>query len=300
MSPRFRTELQRAFRADEPSALDDDLLALVEQRATKAIIRHRGWLVRRALLVADLFGLTVAFFLPPLLFRSLPRPSDPEILVFLAALPAWIVAAKLVGLYDHDEERADHSTVDEIARVLQILTIGVWLFQVVALATGLAHPDLRRLAVFWTFAVVLVCIARAAARAACRRSEMYLQNTAIVGMSPIGQLFAYKMQQHPEYGINMVGFVDSEPAELRADLKPLPVLGTPEDLPALVRRFDIERVVFAYPHASPPEIVELIRSMNDLDVQIDIVPRYFEIVGDKAIVHSVEGLPLIGLPPFHL
>ena len=86
---------------------------------------------------------------------------------------------------------------------------------------------------------------------------MYLQNTAIVGMSPIGQGFAYKMQQHPEYGINLIGFVDSEPTELRADLKPLPVLGPPEQLPLLVRLFDIERVVFAYPQAPPQEMVEL-------------------------------------------
>jgi exopolysaccharide biosynthesis polyprenyl glycosylphosphotransferase len=300
MSPRFRAELHRGFRADQSSASDEELLALVERRATKAVIRHRGWLVRRALLAADLAGLTTAFFLPPLLFGDAARPSGPEILVFIAALAVWIVAAKLAGLYDHDEERADHSTVDELAGVLSILTIGVWLLQVSALWTGLAHPDLRRLALFWTFGVVLVCVGRSVARAVCRRTPMYLQNTAIVGMSPIGQLFAHKMQQHPEYGINLVGFVDSEPAELRAELRSLPVLGTPEQLPALVHRFDIERVVFAYPQAAPSEIVDLIRSMNDLDVQIDIVPRYFEIVGGKATVHAVEGLPLMGLPPFYL
>jgi exopolysaccharide biosynthesis polyprenyl glycosylphosphotransferase len=300
MNPRYRAMLRGGTRADEIPVLDEDLLALVEQHATKAVIQHRGWLVRRALLLADMVGLAAAFFLPPLLVGDLPAPSDSEILIFLAALPVWVIAAKLGGLYDHDEERADHSTVDELSGVVQILTIGVWLLQLAALATRAAYPRLDRIAVFWAVAVVLVSFGRAFARAVCRRSEMYLQNTAIVGMSPIGQRFAHKIQQHPEYGINLIGFVDSEPTDLRADLKPLPVLGTPEQLPLLVRLFDIERVVFAYPQAPPQEIVELVRSMSDVDVQIDIVPRYFEVVGAKATVHSIEGMPLIGLPLSHL
>src|SRR3954454_2202307 len=197
MSPRHRASLRRSPPPHEAPLLDEERLALVERRATKAVIQHRGCLVRRALLLADLIGLSVAFFLPPLLFGMLPKPSDAEILLFLAALPLWILAAKLGGLYDHDEERADHSTVDELSGVLQILTIGIWIVLLATLATGAAHPELRRLAVFWAFAVVLVSDGRAAARAVCRRTQMYLQNTVIVGMSPIGQLFAYKMQQHP-------------------------------------------------------------------------------------------------------
>ncbi len=36
---------------------------------------------------------------------------------------------------------------------------------------------------------------------------------------------------------------------------------------------------------------------NDVDVQIDIVPRLFELVGPSVQVDTLEGLPLVGLPP---
>ena len=36
-----------------------------------------------------------------------------ECALFLLTLPAWIVGAKLYELYDLDEERADHTTVDD-------------------------------------------------------------------------------------------------------------------------------------------------------------------------------------------
>src|SRR4051812_23206250 len=115
MRPGFRAELPRG-RADQRT-IDEQLLAVDEHRETKDVARHRGWLVRRALLLADMIGLMAAFFVPPLLFGSLPQPTDAEILFFLAALPVWVLAAKLGGLYDHDEDRADHSTVDELAGV---------------------------------------------------------------------------------------------------------------------------------------------------------------------------------------
>src|SRR5262249_47367653 len=97
-----------------------------------------------------------------------------------------------------------------------------------------------------------------------------------------------------------VGFVDAAPRKLHPALDSTPVLGAPEQLPMLVRLFDIERVVIAFCDESPTDVVRLIRSMNDLDVRIDIVPRFFEIVGPSAAIHAVEGLPLVALPPFSL
>jgi exopolysaccharide biosynthesis polyprenyl glycosylphosphotransferase len=40
--------------------------------------------------------------------------------------------------------------------------------------------------------------------------------------------------------------------------------------------------------------------MKDLDVQVDIVPRLFELVGPSVDVHMVEGTPMVGLAPMRL
>jgi exopolysaccharide biosynthesis polyprenyl glycosylphosphotransferase len=122
----------------------------------------------------------------------------------------------------------------------------------------------------------------------------------IVGAGDVGQLVARKLLHHREYGINLVGFIDVEPKERRGDLEHLTLLGAPERLPAIVRAFDVERVVIAFSNESHEDLLALIRSMKDLDVQVDIVPRLFEIVGPGVGIHTVEGLPLIGLPPLRL
>jgi exopolysaccharide biosynthesis polyprenyl glycosylphosphotransferase len=97
-----------------------------------------------------------------------------------------------------------------------------------------------------------------------------------------------------------VGLVDSEPKERRDDLEHLALLGGPERLPAVIRLFDVERVIVAFSNQPHEETLELIRSLKELDMQVDIVPRLFETVGPNVGWHMLEGLPLVSLPPLRL
>ena len=262
--------------------------------------RSRGSVVRRALLVADVLGFVAAFLLTELLFGS-NGPVDSidvrnEYLLFLASLPCWIVGAKLYRLYDHDEERADHTTLEDLVGVFHLVTTGVWLVFVVVTLAGLAEPDVGKVVGFWGLCIASVTAARAFARTLCRRSTAYLQNTVVVGAGEIGQLVARKLRFHREYGINLLGFVDDEPRERRPELADVPVLGGPGDLPGLVRELGVDRVVVAFSRDSHEETVGLVRTLKGLDVQVDIVPRLFEAVGPHVKMHAVESLPLVGQP----
>ena len=284
-------------RAEDDAGIDPRMRRLLERRSEPRGSR-RGSLVLRALVAADLIGLTTAFVLAELIsgFGSGAIEARDEFLLFIVSLPGWLVVAKLLELYDRDEERADHTTADDLVAVFHLATTGAWLFFAVAWLSGLAELDLPKLALFWILAIVCVTTGRAIARKACRRSNAYRQSTIIVGAGEIGQLVARKFRQHPEYGIELVGFVDAEPMQLRGDLGGIAVLGPPERLVELVRFHDVERVVIAFSNERHKELLEIVGTLKGLDIQIDIVPRLFEATGPNICVHSVEGLPLIGLP----
>jgi exopolysaccharide biosynthesis polyprenyl glycosylphosphotransferase len=256
--------------------------------------------VRAALLIADLVGLTLAFLITEVSIGDV-GPNDTvsvgtETLLFLASLPLWAVVAKLYRLYDHDDERTDHTTLEDLVGVFHLVTVGTWLVIGGGWLLGLADPKLGKLLTFWALAIVLVTGARGVARALCRRHLAFLQNTVIVGAGDIGQLVARKFLQHEEYGINLVGFVDGNPRALRSDIGDLEVLGPVEQLPELVDKLDVERVVVAFSSDSPARTAEIVRSVRDRDVQVEIVPRLYELVGPHVKVHSVESLPLVALP----
>jgi exopolysaccharide biosynthesis polyprenyl glycosylphosphotransferase len=291
--------------AEAIDSLDERTLAILDRRRRGATVQRRGWLVRRTLLLADVLGLTLAFFASELLTGAHGTPIDRingigETLIFVATLPIWVVCAKLYGLYDRDEERAGHSTVFEMAGVLNVVTLGTWTLFAFVWTTGIADPNPLKMVAFWLIALSSITVGRATARTLSRRHITYLQNTLIVGAGEVGQLVARKLLQHPEYGINLVGFIDDEPKEMRSDIGHLAMLGGVDRLPGIVRLLDVERVIVAFSNETSEETVELIRTLRALEVQVDVVPRLFDVLGPNADIHTVEGLPLIGLAPARL
>jgi exopolysaccharide biosynthesis polyprenyl glycosylphosphotransferase len=295
---------EMALHDDVTSAVSGRTREIVERRQGPALMKRRGWLVRRLLLLADVAGLVLAFGLAEVISGHAETGGGlhewTEAVVFLCSLPGWIVVTKLYGLYERDEERTDHTTVDEFVGVFHMVTICSWIFFAGARLSGLAQPDLRKIVIFWLAALVFVTGGRAVVRTIARRRLSYLQNTLIVGAGEVGQLVARKLLKHPEYGINLVGLVDADPKPRRPELSQVPILGGPEQLPAVVRSFDIERVIIAFSASAHGQTLDLIRELRKLDVQIDLVPRLFEVVGPRVELHSVEGLTLLGLPPVKL
>jgi exopolysaccharide biosynthesis polyprenyl glycosylphosphotransferase len=292
-----------AFERRLIDAVDNRTRAILERRH-ELPYKRRGWLVRRMLLIADVVGLTLAFMLAEFFARPtglLTSASfQAEVLLFVLSLPFWIVLAKLHGLYEGDKERADHSTADDVVGVLHLTVTGLWLIALPLWLLGVAEPTFRKLALFPLAAVILVTAGRGLARAVSRRSVFYLQNTVVIGAGDVGQLVARKLLQHPEYGINLVGFIDRQPREPRVDLEHLTLLGMPNDLPEIARLLDVERVIIAFSNEPEEEMLDMVRSCRELDLQVDIVPRLYELVSPRVDVHTVEGLPLVGLPPVRL
>jgi exopolysaccharide biosynthesis polyprenyl glycosylphosphotransferase len=98
----------------------------------------------------------------------------------------------------------------------------------------------------------------------------------------------------------VVGFIDRQPKVRRSDLPDhLAILGGPERLPEVVKSLDVERVIIAFSREPEEGLLVLLRQLRAFPVQVDLVPRLFELVGPRVTVHSVEGLPLLGLPPNH-
>jgi exopolysaccharide biosynthesis polyprenyl glycosylphosphotransferase len=114
-----------------------------------------------------------------------------------------------------------------------------------------------------------------------------------VGAGVVGRLVAEKYRKHPEFGVRVVGFVDSDPLP-GTDL---PVLGGVADLPDVIRRHAIERAVVAFSRDDHDAVVSVLSAARSADVHLDIVPRYFDLMGPSATLHQVEGVGIVGLPP---
>jgi exopolysaccharide biosynthesis polyprenyl glycosylphosphotransferase len=261
---------------------------------------RRGWLLRRLLLGADLICIASAFLVAEAAYYHHPEPEavtiGPEIALFALTLPAWGVVGLAYGLYKRDDSRVAHTTIDEVVHIFHMITVCTWGFFVVCHLTGVAQPQLAKLIVFWVLATALVPLGRAGVRLHARSTSWFQQSVIIVGAGDVGQTLAEKLIRHPEYGVDVIGFVDAEPKEQRPSLQHLTILGQPADLAAIIEDHKADRVIIAFSRDSQRQVLDILRSLKDVRVQIDIVPRYFEIISTSTGMSSIEGVPVLGLP----
>jgi exopolysaccharide biosynthesis polyprenyl glycosylphosphotransferase len=123
-----------------------------------------------------------------------------------------------------------------------------------------------------------------------------VQNVLIVGSGNVARLLAEKMGKHRSYGLNIVGFVDHDSGAATNGGPPLELLGTTHELRELVHTHRVDRVVIAFSNDSHEDTLDVIRLLQDQRVQVDIVPRMFEVLGTNTQLHAIEGIPLVGLP----
>jgi exopolysaccharide biosynthesis polyprenyl glycosylphosphotransferase len=257
---------------------------------------------RLALATADLTGFVIAFVVAELTVGATDKGAlsvPQEFLLFLATLPFWILAAAAYGLYGRQVRRADHKTPDELVSIFHLTTIGTWVLGLLFWMAGLAWPDPAKLAVFWLVATVGIPFLRALVRTqATHATRGHEQTTVIIGARRAGQLVARKILAHPEYGLNVLCFVDPQPAELDPDLSHIPVLHSREGVWELVRRLGVDRAILSYSSEPDESQLDLVHDLRARGIHVDVVPRLFDVLGMQAELHAVEGLSLVGLPPF--
>src|SRR5919198_385458 len=145
-------------------------------------------------------------------------------------------------------------------------------------------------------AIALVLAGRAFAYKAIRetRARGYiLEPTLIVGAGKLGEKAATTLQDHPEFGLVPIGFLDSfDDSGL-----PLPILGEVGELESVVRKYDVRRVIVAFGAAREPEMVPIIRACDRLPVEVHVMPRFFElgVAKEGPFTDDLWGIPLVRL-----
>ncbi len=263
-------------------------------------VRSRPGPIVPFLAASDAIALVAAFIVTSLAIPTMSGRAGVHVeglVLFAIALPGWFAAARLYGLYASEPGRELLGRGGEWTSVGRLMVAGTWLLLAIAWLAGLGQPATARLVVFAAVAVAFVVSGRMAVRTAARRRTAYAQSAVIVGAGDIGQLVARKLLHHPEYGIDLVGFVDEPPKRVRRDVAGVPVLGVMDDLSDIVRDRGVDRVIIAFSKHNDGDMLTHVRPLMSQDVRVDVVPRMFEIIGPDLGLPDVEGIPLVSLSP---
>ena len=144
--------------------------------------------------------------------------------------------------------------------------------------------------------LALLLLGRAIAYAGIRRARTnggLSRRVLIVGAGQVAERFADVLEEHPAYGLHPVGLLDDCADEALSH----PMLGGIDELDDVLRRHRIDQVVLAFGVNRDPDLVRVIRSCENADVDMYVVPRFFELGIQTAArdVDVVWGYPLVRL-----
>jgi exopolysaccharide biosynthesis polyprenyl glycosylphosphotransferase len=232
-----------------------------------------------ALLPAGLGGATLENLLLALLFAAL----------VLVAVRGWRSPDRLMNV----------STIDSGAHVLGAVSLAAMLTIATDSIFGGHHPVTIALRL-WLFTLLLLGIARMAFVFALRRARMNLTSvtrTLVVGAGIVGEHVVRRLMDRPEYGLLPVGVLDADPppAESMSSVLAVPLLGGPENLAEAVQLTGAKRVVLAFSAQPDRILVEVIRRCQELGLEVSLVPRFYELVNERATLDHLGGLPLLTL-----
>ncbi len=231
-------------------------------------------------------------------------------LVILAWVAFCILLIRSLGLYDRDRHLIHNGTLDELPRLaLALFIAGSLLFIFAPPLTGVELDRGHTIGLI-VVGLLLVALLRSATRTVIRR-RYEPERCLIVGSGLVARLVAQKIAAHPEYGVSLVGFVDSESGEARRaetaarnggggyvhrrERDAAPRLGDHARFTRVCRDFAVERVVIAFTSLGHEELLEVVATSKALNLKITVVPRLFEAIGHRVEIDQIEGMTLHGI-----
>jgi Undecaprenyl-phosphate glucose phosphotransferase len=133
-----------------------------------------------------------------------------------------------------------------------------------------------------------------------RAKGFNLRFILIVGAGSSGLELASKIENHPNLGIVVVGFIDDgtvgdEP------IPGIPILGGIEDLTGVLKNKTVDQVYIALPRHADNDLEHVLWLLSDQVVDVRIVPDFSQFVALNASAEEFDGMPIISLTerPLH-
>jgi exopolysaccharide biosynthesis polyprenyl glycosylphosphotransferase len=250
---------------------------------------ERSAIMARLLMLADVAAGALACGIVALAFGA--GLGTAVALALLGGL-VWPLLAFSSGLYSTEDLRTWVSGIAETPRLLISLLLLSWPVFIAFAAFDLHYPGAAA-AVTIAATALLSSTGRAGVRAHLHSATPLMQRTLIVGSGVVAGKLIQKLHTHRQFGLLPIGLIDDEPHDVGE--VGIPRMGRLRDLPDILERADVDRVIVAFSRAGHEELLSCVRACRDAGVPVAVVPRLFDFLDGARSLESVGGLPMLSI-----
>jgi exopolysaccharide biosynthesis polyprenyl glycosylphosphotransferase len=212
----------------------------------------------------------------------------------LALPPIALTLLYLRGLY---RTRLRAMILDGVVPVISAVSVAAMTVAMVGIFVNGEMPTQSEWIGAWLFSLCALAFGRitlALTQRFARSRRLVGKPVLIMGAGLVGSQVARRLDNHPEYGLAPVGFLDDDPRSIaEVGGRDVPVLGTAEDLDKIVERTGVRDLIVAFSSVADARISRLIQRCQELGIEVSVVPRMFDTINDRVGYDTVGGLPLL-------
>src|SRR5689334_3061731 len=205
------TELRPVARTEVPG---------VTAVARPRLHRGRTWMLAAGDAVALVVAYAVSYAIAASIAPLPPVSAAPWFLALVAATAplVWAGVFTAYHLYENDNLKISVSSFDEVRDLFHALLAGSLGYLIVSQAVRVAFGwwiyAPAEAVLFLSAALIAVPVVRGSIRSWVFPRVMKPRRTLIVGSGDDAHLVYRKLKAHPEYGLEVVGFLDGEAEQL--------------------------------------------------------------------------------------
>jgi exopolysaccharide biosynthesis polyprenyl glycosylphosphotransferase len=266
------------------------------------MLKEKETVLRRFLIFVDACVLVVAYLFAYLLHGLVTKDPLPLMKYWPAlifAIPYWCLAMYANGLYQSLRTRSYLEILGALikAAVLTFLLLGTFIF-----LFKLTFMSRLFFLIFMGFSVLFIWLEKTAIFMSShyvRRQGLNTRRLLIVGTGKRAHDFIKKIDQHPEWGFELLGAIDDEPGRGVHHVGRLNVIGVLEDIPRIFHQDAVDEVVFVVPRSRLNSLQGAIDDCETEGVVVTVAVDLFDTKLARSSVGELDGLPLLHFKTTH-
>lgn len=224
----------------------------------------------------------------------------PELARYLELLPfiwlIWPIVFSHLNLYRG--RRGVRKRV-EAWRIIRANIFGTLFFlSVVYLFREKSEPVSRLVfGYFWLIATVFTLSERFLIRSIfreLRRKGFNLRYLLVIGAGQAASDFIGRVRHHEELGIQLVGCISRDGNEAFGPHH-VPVLGSYDELPSVLKKVVVDQIVVALPLADHLFLPQIMQATRDSVCDVKIVPDHYQFISLAGAIEEFEGIPVLNV-----
>ena len=250
------------------------------------IVNNKSIYISR--IIADLLIINISFLISAVTAQSYDILIERNYMFILLLLlnAIWFVNSNLTGFYSDFFSRSFASQFFNILKGV-FVQVGITVLFIFLLKEDLFTRNfIVYYGIFLTITISLRTIVFKSILKSLRKKGKNIRNLIVVGAGEIGKGFTEVINHNPDYGYNVIGFLDDKETIEN-------VIGSIKDLDEILKVRQIDEAVIALSYPSEEQLDEIIRICNINAVRVHIIPDYSRFLSNRFQISAIGNFPII-------